>query len=179
MVGHIGGMASGMMGRDIVAVLKADARTKPHLAALIEQASDMGDDEFELLATPMPWVKNALREMRKRKAQEAAQGTAQEYADTMGEATHNSPQTGIVARYTGEDRSIPTRGMAIDIKNGELLFLTANDAWLGSIALGKPDIPCEIVERNVTRGKYFEMVNRLISPAAPVENGGLFRITRI
>jgi hypothetical protein len=181
-----------MSGRNIVKLILDEARTKPVIADLVARAEDMSTEEFAALTTPLPWHKKALGELRRQADQKIAQVAAQGYVEAMGDVTFTPPQKGVVVRHTGLDASVtpPARAgrpMAILIKTGDILFVTATETWHGSLSVGMPSIPVEVIQRNATREDYFRhyereapsMDLRGATPApGEMHSSGLFQIMR-
>jgi hypothetical protein len=154
-----------MSGRNIVKLITDEARTKPVIADLIQRAVDMTDEDFAQLATPLPWHKKALVEMRRALDAANAQKVAEGYVEAMGDVVENKPQRGAVVRHTGPEVSITPpprigRPMAMLVKTGDILFVTRDTTWSGSFALGHPSIPCEVIERDASREDYFRHYER-------------------
>ena len=152
-----------MIGRDIVMLMLGDAKTKPHIAALVEKAYEYTDEEVESLVVPLGWYRNAIKEMRRRKAAEIAREAAEGYADNMGGAITLPVQTGDLVRYTGNDELTyrPERGMMIQINPGMHFFVTNEYVWLDAMCLGSVGyvkLPWQIVEANITRDQHARFV---------------------
>lgn len=52
------------MSRDIVALLRYEAQRKPDIAALLERAATLTDEEIDAAKVPLPWYRQALRKVR-------------------------------------------------------------------------------------------------------------------
>ncbi|PZR67728.1 MAG: hypothetical protein DI537_49985 [Stutzerimonas stutzeri] len=182
------------IGRPSIAkLLRDEARTKPAIAALIERAPTMTDAEIEAAVVQLPWQRKALYAIRQEAEIAAAQVRAQALVDDMGEVAFHPPQKGVVVRHTGLETSVvpPARGgrpMAIVIKTGDILFVTRDDTWHGSLSLGHPQIKVEIIQTDATREDYFRHYEREAPSmevrgapqelGRPASMGGLFQIIR-
>ena len=161
------GAGGTMGGRNIVSLLLNEARTKPQIAELVRTVPGMTAEEFEAVQTPLPWYKKALGELRRIEDNKATIERAQSLVDRMGEPQVIEPSRGFVVRYTGVEthytppsRHKGGRPLPLLIKTGDLLFVTREETWLGSLPMGFPNIPCEVVERDVERRAYFGMIDR-------------------
>ncbi len=168
------GAGGHMGGRNIISMLLSEARMKPHIAALVDAVPTMTNEQFADLKTPLPWHKKAIGEMRKHNIQKQASVDASAYADAMGGFAFHEPERGFVVRYTGlgiywsppKKNLQGARGLPIELRTGDILFVTKSDTWLGSTSLGFPNIPCDVLEKDVLRSRYFELVERE-APAMP------------
>lgn len=158
---------SGMMGRDIVALITNEARWKASTRELVEKAFDYTDEEVDALQVPLKWYKEAIKEMRRRKAQEvsaeAASEAAEGYADTMGGFVETPMVVGDLVQYTGHDVSgfTPARGLKIALTTGMHFFVTEADVWLDATCLGSRNnvqLPWTVVESGITRNQYAHFV---------------------
>lgn len=157
-----------MAGRNPIRLLLDEARRKPDTAALIDRALAMDEAEFATLATPMLWHKKALAQLLGYKARQQAQIDAQGYVDDMGAIKDETQERGIVVRHTGPDtywtppKKNPKGHEALQIlvKTGDLMFVTKSETWIASTPVGFPNLPVQIVERDVVRRRYFEIMDR-------------------
>lgn len=173
----------------IVTLLHDEARRKPVIADLINRAPKMTDTEFEAVITQLPWQKKALgmiREAAVRAERDSiATDAAEAFAALMGPVTTIEPERGYIMRHVGPETTVkPPRGMPLSLATGDLLFITKSMTWLGSIPIGFPDVPCELITKDAQRSSYFEMLDKA-SPAqhhtpatAGEDRQGLFRIIR-
>lgn len=183
--------ANGALGcRSLLTLLMSEARTKPHIAHLVATVPMMTEDEFTAIAVPLPWYRKALTELRQQDARKASQEAATVFVEAMGDIVENAPQRGIVARYTGPDTQVfpPVRHrggnpLSIEVKTGDIIFITPDETWLGSIPMGHPNIPHVVIAQDATRSDYFSQYERS-APSVDVRHtgemheSGLFRISR-
>ena len=150
-----------MIGRDIVVLIMNDARTKPHIAEIVERAYDYTDEEVDNLAVPLPWYRNAIKEMRRRKAAEIALEAAEGYANDMGCPIDTPPAMGTLVRYMGNSEQFKTeKGMFIGLKTGYYFFID-DYVWLDAFCLGSKEfveLPWEIIQDDYPRNEYAKLV---------------------
>ncbi len=162
-----------LAGRDMVQLLLNEAKRKPKIAELVDRVNSMTDADIDAADVPLPWFRIALKRLR---GAESAMG----YANLMGPIEERSETVGMVLRYIGPDVQFrPPKGLQIEIKTNDLLFMADNQTWLGSVALGMPDLSCAIERSEVTRPEYI-LLHQPVADASMEEPGSkpLFRISR-
>lgn len=177
-----------MQGRNPIRMLLDEARRKPSIAALVDRAAEITDEEFSQIVTQLPWQKKALGGLilyrRRQQAMLDQHGCIPDHIE-------HTPETGFIISHTGPDVfwNPPSKSgtkLAILIKTNELLFVTPSETWMGSTSVGFPKIPCRVVESDSTRSRYLGMVYGVDGPIeAPTGPLGpsrganpLFRISR-
>jgi hypothetical protein len=118
-------------GRNIVALLQAEAKRKPAIARLIEQASTMTDSEIDQLKVPLPWYKKALKANRISPENAARMARAMVIVDNA-ENYYAADPDGTMRRYDGITQFITvSRGNMLEIRSGKLLwFPKTGGVWI-------------------------------------------------
>jgi hypothetical protein len=122
-------------GRDIVALLRAEAKRKPAIAELMDAASDMTDAEIDALKVPLPWYRKALKKCRDMQiSSDTTARVSAIIANSVVEVKLNNVD-GTMRRYTGDTQFISVaRGGDVEIKSGTLIwFPMGGGVWVDTL----------------------------------------------
>jgi len=157
-------------GRDIVALLRNEARRKPAIAALLDQAQTMTDAEIDSLAVPLPWYRKALKRARDTKISAATtENMLQIVANSVVDLQLNDRNFGSMRRYDGDTRFIlvTKAGGSLEVKTGKLLwFPDDGGVWIDTIFAEEID-PSLAHSTFIVRNKRSDY----ISACAEMRNG--------
>lgn len=122
-------------GRDIVALLRSEAKRKPAIAELMERAADMTDAEIDVLKVPFPWYRKALKAVRSNQINAASMVRVKELVDQFTVDSRAPDPTGSMRRYTGDTQFITvSRGNMLEIKTGNLIwFPMSGGVWIDTV----------------------------------------------
>ena len=155
-------------GRDMVSLLLNEAKRKPAIAALVARISELSVEDIDAAEVPLPWFRIALKRLKEREYANEVSEHATGFANLMG-GIENTPQIGTVLRYTGSEFDLipvakgSARSLTLRIKTGELLFLSGNETWAGSVPIGMPNLSCEVIETELPRNDYIWMLSNSTS----------------
>lgn len=136
-----------MIGRDIVELLKSEAKRRPVVADLLARVDQLTDAEIEAAPVPMKWYKDALKEARKRiqsttLAQQIAEFAADNPLDPNDVIPGENTKRGITLEYTGGNFWTRTRtGAEFEIQTGDWLFFPEDGGcWLNQTFFPNPSM---------------------------------------
>lgn len=115
------------MNRDPVALLLYEAKRRPHIQALVDRASSLSDEEIETVEVPLKWYRQALRDLRTRKA------FAED--DVVLESKYETSvnfQQGEIRRYTGPTAFVVFESSGsdpVELEHGTLLWVEKKGMW--------------------------------------------------
>lgn len=176
------------MPRDIVSLLRYEAKRNGQLAQLVENVGFMTEAEIKAAKVKLPWMRQALLTLKDANAYTDLAATVEDWvldyasADPMGETR----------RWIGGDRYIKVGRSQIEIVCGQLVWSDGNGVWVDTIH--SPVIDPLLYSQTescgrMTRSAYMQAVrdrtNGLTGVAsAPLESNGaghhspLFRLYR-
>jgi hypothetical protein len=149
-------------GRDMVSLLHSEARKKPAIAALIEQAAGMSEAEIDRLKTPLPWYRKALKMIHHNHF--VAQTMAQAAADLEGHVVTGfvGDPKGTMRVYSGESKFIKIdRGNLLQVECNTLIwFPFTGGVWIDSLfsSVIDPELGQSTSVSEVTKTEYTKSV---------------------
>jgi len=118
-----------MRGQSLEGLLTYEAKRKPEVQALVDRIDDLTDADIESAVVPLPWFRQALKQMRDRRAAERRNGGVLEKV-VYGV---NPEVMGRVFYWNNEPIFIQTSNIAtIELGHQELYFLPDS----GGLCLG-------------------------------------------
>lgn len=109
-----------MRGQSLEGLLEYEAKRKPEIKALLDRVDDLTDADIESAVVPLPWFRQALKQIRDRRAAERRNGGALEKV-VYGV---NPEPLGRVFYWNQETIFIQTSNIAtIELNYQELYFL--------------------------------------------------------
>jgi hypothetical protein len=184
-------------GRDMVALLRAEARKKPATAALMDAAQTMTDAEIDALKVPLPWYRKALKKVRDmRISSETTARMSEIIAASVQDKMLNDVGFGSMRQWNGDQTFVTVdRGGGIEIKYGQMVwFPESGGVWIDTAFSNHVDpnfANTTFVERNKRSGYIAAVAARrngireevpytVVDGAGPpsMEDRGLFRIQR-
>lgn len=181
-----------MPGRDIIGLLKSEAKRRPEIAALIEKVHGMTDAEIKALKVPLPWYRHALKLVRDMNIQIEETGRL---TDLIVKRTHivylNDVGFGSMRQWAGPDTfiTVSKSGTSIELRTGQYVwFPESGGVWLDTVFSQQIDpqlANSTFIERNrrsdyidkvaeLRRGKEFTGAGEVLD----TDNRGWFRIQR-
>lgn len=146
-----------MLNRDIVVMLRNEAKTKPVIANLVNRIDELSRADIDTSSVPLPWYRKALHELKNRNELASRMDAAEHYVDQMGGFTEVS-HVGDIYVYGGPDfETKPISGLSISIRTGDLLFNDDTGLWLGTMLV--PDdliAQSKLRDAGVSRKQYSE-----------------------
>lgn len=149
--------------RNLKSLIAYEAKRRPEVAALVERAATLTDEEIENAKVPLPWYRKALRELR------ADAERLEVLSPEMLEALHNNDNytdiasdnetMGQVFRYMGENFFQQSGGWQVEITHGELFYFHPSGvAWFGETRVARPPAALNNSQHvgDMTRGDYIE-----------------------
>lgn len=122
-------------GRDIVALLRAEAKRKPAIAQLMNDVVDMTDEQIAALKVPLPWYRVALKKCRDLKINaQTTERVSAIIANSVVEVFINDTD-GSMRQFTGDTQFIKVaRGGDVEIKCGTLIwFPLSGGVWIDTL----------------------------------------------
>jgi len=122
-------------GRDIVALLRAEAKRKPAIAQLMNDVVGMTDEQIAALKVPLPWYRVALKKCRDLKiSAETTQRVSEIVSNAVVEVFINDID-GTMRQFTGDTQFIKVaRGGDVEIKYGTFIwFPHAGGVWIDTL----------------------------------------------
>lgn len=108
-----------MRGQSLKGLIEYEAKRRPEIKELLDRVETLTDDEIENAAVPLPWFKQALRQVRAVKQKELMD--AYILANTVSDVVPDP--LGSIAEYKGPDTYVQaTSGMSIELKTGTLVW---------------------------------------------------------
>ncbi len=149
-------------GRDIVALLRQEAKRKPAIAQLMNDVQTMTDAEIDALKVPLPWYRKALKKVRDLNiSAETTARVSDILKDRIVELKLNDVMTGTIRRWTYETRFIKMgRGGELEIKEGQYVwFPRSGGVWVGTLFSDviDPHLSSTIYVKDGKRADYNEI----------------------
>lgn len=142
--------------RNIVELLKYEGTRKPEIQAYIDNISEMSADDIDSLPVPLPWYKTALHELRKiDQYQRLSEIVLDHVIDGFV-----PEQYGYCYRWNLNDTFIKSGKFDLEVKQGQLVFVSDQGMWIGSTFIEAKDgrvlkQPCL---GSMTRTEYRDLI---------------------
>jgi len=162
-----------MRQSSIIEMLEYEAKRRPAVAELVARIPDMTVDEIETVKVPLPWYRQALKQMRR----QYEHGLLSDEIDLHVSDRYQADPDGWMCTYTGETAFIHIdRGSQLQVETGTLVFFPKKGGvWIDLLFSGKLDeylkACCRVVkETTLTNYKQArsDQRTRNCPPDAPV-----------
>lgn len=170
------------MIRDTLVLLTYEMNRRPELAALAARIDHLSDDEIRQAEVPLPWIRNALLQLKAKRINDAMQDSLDQWVIDG----HMGDPIGTLRRWTGDDGYLRIGRGQLFIRTGQLLWLDRSGVWIDTIQTSyvDPKLKTHTVScGSITRSEYYRAVRQTanglaVSSVAPPVDKPTFEIYR-
>ncbi len=141
-----------MINRDLVQLLKYEAKKKPHIAELMANVHSMSMADIDAAQVPLPWFKQALKKYK-------TDEYVKQLASTMTYQDVDAPDIiGDIYRCDEESTFVGAGRWSLEIKRNDFIFVS-DKIWFENTILNHLPRECTKVIQGKTRAEYLDLYN--------------------